>query len=151
MVLEGDYLGYNDSVLGNEASDKEDDSSLAQFLVRKQNHTVYNCERGKFDQFKPISSLQLLRINSGMSYPFADRLVEYLTEQAITPLDTVERNIRRVQEMLLLRGRLWSDTEDNRQHPSRKIDASNTGKDFKGYSEVNHPVVGVNQINIEGQ
>ena len=50
--------------------------------------------------FKPISKLQLLTLNTGESYPFADRLVEYLLGSAITSSDEIADNIKRVQKVL---------------------------------------------------
>lgn len=53
-------------------------------------------------EFIPISPLQLLMFNTGESYPFADRLVEYLTGNAITAFDANTDNIRRVQKVMEL-------------------------------------------------
>lgn len=50
--------------------------------------------------FKPITPLQLLRINSGISHPFADRLMEYLTKNAITGDDDISDNIERIQQTM---------------------------------------------------
>ena len=50
--------------------------------------------------FKPISKLQLLEFNTGESYPFADRLVEYLCGSAITPMDEIADNIKRAQRVM---------------------------------------------------
>jgi hypothetical protein len=50
--------------------------------------------------FKPISKLQLLAFNTGESYPFADRLVEYLSNSTITPKDEIADNIKRAQEVM---------------------------------------------------
>lgn len=50
--------------------------------------------------FKPISKLQLLEFNTGISYPFADRLIEYLVGSAITPTDEISDNIRRAQQVM---------------------------------------------------
>ena len=44
--------------------------------------------------------LSLLRINDKVSYPFADRLVEYLIRNAITPDEKLQYNIGRLQEAI---------------------------------------------------
>ena len=41
--------------------------------------------------------LSLLDMNDGVSYPFADRLVEYLSGNVITPRDKITNNIGRLQ------------------------------------------------------
>lgn len=43
---------------------------------------------------------QLLKMSDGISYPFADRLIEYLSFFAITPLDRIDDNIYAVQNSL---------------------------------------------------
>ena len=53
----------------------------------------------KFDHY--ISSSQLTYINDGNIYPFADRLIEYLTGNAITPLDNIPHNLERVETGLI--------------------------------------------------
>jgi hypothetical protein len=50
--------------------------------------------------FNPISPLQLLMLNTGESYPFADRLLEYLSGNVITDFDEHADNIKRVQKVL---------------------------------------------------
>jgi hypothetical protein len=39
-------------------------------------------------------------LNTGESYPFADRLVEYLCNSAITPMDEIADNIKRAQKVM---------------------------------------------------
>ena len=65
------------------------------------NHTIINFE-GNFQEItKLITPLQLLRLNTTESYPFADRLVEYLIGNAITSSeDQVAHNVARVQKAI---------------------------------------------------
>lgn len=53
-----------------------------------------------FQTFKPITQLQLLAVNTQKSYPFADRLMEYLSGNVIDKLDTIHDNTIRVQEIM---------------------------------------------------
>ena len=46
------------------------------------------------------SKLSLFKVNDGVSYPFADRLLEYLFGQAITSDETIGDNIERVRVQL---------------------------------------------------
>lgn len=47
-----------------------------------------------------LSKLQLLNVNSNYSYPFSDRLVEYLFDNVINPKDEIQENIRALQYTL---------------------------------------------------
>ena len=44
--------------------------------------------------------MQLLAFNTGESYPFADRLIEYLTGSAVTSMDDIHDNIARAQKVM---------------------------------------------------
>jgi hypothetical protein len=83
--------------------------------VKKQNHAVTNYETVVLDEtgshnlpdvedrpFRPISPLQLLMFNTGISYPFSDRLIEYLSGNVITEWDENTDNIRRAQKVIEL-------------------------------------------------
>ena len=104
-VLEGDYRSWNDS--------------YGVGINKTQNNTVLNFEASdeclSNSNLKLITPLQLLKFNTGKSYPFADRLVEYLLGNAITPLDEITDNIKRVQTIALKNGQLnktdgiWTD------------------------------------------
>lgn len=87
VVLEGNYLGYNDHVLRNNGK-----ISYNKSVINFNN--IYDISN---DGVKLASHLQLLAINTGESYPFADRLIEYLTGNAITSLDEIGDNILRVK------------------------------------------------------
>lgn len=68
-----------------------------------QNHAVLNfgaVNTLNSSPLVPISKLQLLELNTGESYPFADRLVEYLVGSAIMPTDKIADNIKRVQKVM---------------------------------------------------
>lgn len=110
-ILEGDYRSYNDTKYDLTA--RTYDNTLEETWKYKQNHTVLNFEYegSKLDReaeqktlnesgFKPISKLQLLAFNTHESYPFSDRLVEYLSGSAITSADEIADNIRRVQKVM---------------------------------------------------
>ena len=45
----------------------------------------------------------MLRFNTGEQYPFADRLIEYLTGNTITSIDEITQNIARVQKAMINR------------------------------------------------
>jgi len=47
--------------------------------------------------FKPITKLQLLQQNTQESYPFADKLIEYLVGDVVDNIDEISDNITRVQ------------------------------------------------------
>jgi hypothetical protein len=94
VILEGDYTTYNDCV---------PESALDEAILKKTNKTVINYENLAACEVladKLITPLQLLRTNTGDSYPFADRLVEYLVGNAITVNETIADNINRVKTIM---------------------------------------------------
>lgn len=106
VILEGNYKGFNDSALiSHPEQDSEDASQLFKHIQNTALNTYMVGEepRTDFSDFNPLSSLQLLRFNSGSFYPFADRLIEYLVENAISPLTDIDSDIYKVQQLLLLR------------------------------------------------
>ena len=91
-ILEGDYTGYNDRLL----------TPNGKIL---QNRTVINFDTANNNKlesrtFEPITNLQLLQLNTRVSYPFADRLMEYLTGNVVDKLDNIPDNIIRAQRIL---------------------------------------------------
>lgn len=94
VILEGDYTTYTDSNIFH-TSDKG--------KAKLVNHTVLNLEHiNKLDQLVDnlITPLQLFRMNTGESYPFADRLIEYLVGNAVTVNETIEDNVIRAKKVL---------------------------------------------------
>lgn len=105
VVLEGDFRAYNDIKYTPIKVTKQSNNKITENTIweYKQNHSILNFKNGidlNASHFNPISKLQLLALNTGESYPFADRLIEYLTGSAITPIDTVSDNIKRAQKVM---------------------------------------------------
>lgn len=121
VVLEGDFRRFNDfkyvppgtynpdGTIFNSETDNESFTSSSTAWEFKQNHAAINFgdiedRRSGLDInnscFTPVSKLQLLAFNTGESYPFADRLIEYLGNSAITPIDKIPDNIKRVQKVM---------------------------------------------------
>lgn len=101
-VLEGDYRSFNDSLYSWDSKNGwqyKVNSMVANFETKK------TCKDSKLPdlnlrEFKPISKLQLLALNTGISYPFADRLIEYLVANVILPNDPTPDNIKRLQKVM---------------------------------------------------
>lgn len=117
VVLEGDFRGFNDfkylptryksdgSIYNPDIDDPSSTDRLKDKTIweYQQNHTVLNFGDGvdiNENKFTPIGKLQLLAFNTGESYPFADRLIEYLSGSAITPIDEITDNIKRAQKVM---------------------------------------------------
>ncbi len=100
VVLEGDYLGYNDSLYEPSTEILHQNRMATNFFEGRSEDPNYTYEYLDDRKFKPISKLQLLMMNTGTSYPFADRLIEYLSENAVTKLDKLPDNIKRAQVVL---------------------------------------------------
>jgi hypothetical protein len=108
-VLEGDFRAFNDCVYTNKRVDS--DSIEKDLWVYKTNRSILNFNTKDFSHeknyeplnnpiFKPIGKIQLLAFNTGESYPFSNRLVEYLSNSAITSNEAIMDNIRRVQKVM---------------------------------------------------
>lgn len=101
-VLEGDYRNFNDSLYtwnAKEGWQYKANSTIANFETNK---TYRNSRLPDINsrEFRPISKLQLLALNTGISYPFADRLIEYLVMNVIVPNDSTPDNIKRLQKVM---------------------------------------------------
>lgn len=92
-ILEGNYIGWNDR-----SYKRVNDSYRV-----SQNRFITNFEDWDEDHlFQPISSLELLRLNTKVSHPFSDRLIEYLVGNTITNQETLEDNINRAIAVIQL-------------------------------------------------
>lgn len=91
-VLEGDYLSNCEHYF-EEGIERLSNVSL---LYRHMDMDATN--------YTYINRLQLFNINSEVSYPFADRLTEYLFKNVVDSTDEIGENIKRVQNILLKKG-----------------------------------------------
>ncbi len=99
-VLEGNYTGCSAGFV------VQDENKIG--FKECDNHYVTNYEQFTADfmaehepaEFKPLCTLRLLSLNTGISYPFSDALIAYLLDNNITPIDTISDNIERLQAVL---------------------------------------------------
>lgn len=102
VVLAGDYCNFNDSLYTRSSTkgwQYEVNSAVINFETNKT-YELSELPELNSRKFKPISKLQLLALNTGISYPFADRLVEYLVANVILPTDVTPDNIKRLQKVM---------------------------------------------------
>lgn len=92
VVLEDDYS--NDNAQRYYSSDRVF-SSHTQYLVDYDKPS----EISKFNLYN--SYKQLTYLNDNNSYPFSNRLIEYLVGNVITPIDDIELNTKRVESNLI--------------------------------------------------
>ena len=111
VVLEGDY------------TQNSKDFTSIQINYDKAAIEAYD----DFDITPLLSSIRLLKdkpLEQGVSYPFSDRLIEYLTENAITDLDLISKDILDAKDKLTTRYWLW---DDNKPHNSAALRFRNSG------------------------
>lgn len=95
VILEGDYTEYTPSTIIKRSPAKDDD-----FIV-VNNHTQVNFDGDLDENIEHlVTPLQLLAQNTGISYPFADRLIEYLVGNVVTPVDDISDNIKRAKKVI---------------------------------------------------
>lgn len=81
VLLEGDYTNVKaENVYSIEGIQELNDLELSDIMT---------------------SDLSLLQMNDNITYPFADRLIEYLLLNVINPRDEVTKNIGRVQDLFI--------------------------------------------------
>lgn len=88
-VLEGNFL-ENSNIYFENQLDRVSNLPL-----------LYKYNNVEMTQYNYLSRPQLLSMNSFVSYPFADRLVEYLFGNVVDNSDAIGENIKRVQTILL--------------------------------------------------
>jgi hypothetical protein len=98
VVLEGDFRNFNNFKFTPAIV-----NSNQTVWEYKRNHDIINFANPDILNdldFNLIHRLQLLAFNTGESYPFADRLIEYLSGSVITSIDEVSDNIKRAQKIM---------------------------------------------------
>lgn len=103
VILEGNYTSWTNVIDGTQISNFIYDDSAKNDLV------IYD------------SKCSLLNANLENSHPFADRLVEYLLENAITPMDKFQKNVGRIQDVVYggdIKGYygIWDNQLQNKIH-----------------------------------
>lgn len=148
VVLEGDYV-ENSQYHFNGRDLRLMDQIIGRPYVLGDDGEYEAIPNYKFDQSfdrKYLTTLQLGYMNSNINHPFSDRLIEYLVNNAITPMDNLDSNIARVQENLAkrkagtvrlekigLKG-VWSDSMRNVLYGlARTQDVILAQKDILGY------------------
>ena len=106
VILEGDYTEYTPSTIIKHSPTNDDN-----FIV-VNNRTQVNFDGDLDESLKHlVTPLQLLAQNTGISYPFADRLIEYLVGNAVTPVDDISDNIKRAKKVINAKTNALRDDE----------------------------------------
>ena len=102
VVQEGNYLANNDYEYDN--YNKKKKLNTPQYFrinsIDKDGNYIMSTNTLPKDY---LTLNQLTNMNNYISYPFADRLLEYLIFNVITPIDEIDKNIYRTQLGLLSR------------------------------------------------
>ena len=135
VILEGDYTEYTPSTIIKYSSEKDDD-----FIV-VNNHTQVNFDGDLDENIKHlVTPLQLLAQNTGISYPFADRLIEYLVGNAVTPVDDISDNIKRAKKVINAKTNALRDDEGVWEEIMQLILYNYASNNFN--VRINHDILG---------
>lgn len=130
VILEGNYTNYKAS-----------------------NKTVINLESEESIEWlsdKLITPLQLLRMNTGESYPFADRLLEYLLGNAVTLNEEIEDNIIRVKTLANSRcPEEFIDYSNGVWEPKLQALIYNYINRYANTHDINHDILGFVDKDVE--
>ena len=135
VILEGDYTEYTPSTIIKHSSTNDDN-----FMV-VNNHTQVNFDGDLDESIKHlVTPLQLLAQNTGISYPFADRLIEYLVGNAVTPVDDISDNIKRAKKVINAKTNALHDDEGVWEEIMQLILYNYASNNFN--ARVNHDILG---------
>ena len=135
VILEGDYTEYTPSTIIKYSPEKDDG-----FIV-VNNHTQVNFDGDLDENIKHlVTPLQLLAQNTGISYPFADRLIEYLVGNAVTPVDDISDNIKRAKKVINAKTNALRDDEGVWEEIMQLILYNYASNNFN--VRINHDILG---------
>ena len=135
VILEGDYTEYTPSTIIKYSSEKDDD------FIAVNNHTQVNFDGDLDENIKHlVTPLQLLAQNTGISYPFADRLIEYLVGNAVTPVDDISDNIKRAKKVINAKTNALRDDEGVWEEIMQLILYNYASNNFN--VRINHDILG---------
>lgn len=135
VILEGDYTEYTPSTIIKHSPTNDDN-----FIV-VNNHTQVNFDDDLDENIKHlVTPLQLLAQNTGISYPFADRLIEYLVGNAVTPVDDISDNIKRAKKVINAKTNALRDDEGVWEKIMQLILYNYASNNFN--VRVNHDILG---------
>lgn len=173
-ILEGDYTNYSNSFLSTSFNSRSNTEIRNNILnkeivyknictcgntnctcqkqnIRKTNHTVINLD-GDIEKIskKLITPLQLLRVNTGISYPFADRLIEYLIGNNITHIDDIADNTLRANVACRMASLAITDVPaDSFWNPTAQVLFYNFINKKHNNVLINHDVLGYVDKDVE--
>ena len=135
VILEGDYTEYTPSTIIKHPSTNDDN-----FIV-VNNRTQVNFDGDLDENIKHlVTPLQLLAQNTGISYPFADRLIEYLVGNAVTPVDDISDNIKRAKKVINAKTNVLRDDEGVWEEIMQLILYNYASNNFN--VRINHDILG---------